>query len=126
MTKPNKQKTKWEKEIFGFNNRGMVDYISGITPTGYHSASAICKNCGAKAKDTKEADKWQFGHPNCPKPNGEYIKNNITAKRLREIISQLLSTQHQELIKEIIEGLSFYDYKGNTKTVELIEYLKSL
>jgi hypothetical protein len=37
-----------------------------------------------------------------------------------------LSTQRQQLIKAIIKNLKFYNWKGNIKTVELKEYLKSL
>ena len=55
-----------------------------------------------------------------------WFVRETTSEELKDFISQLLLTQRQELIKEIIKGLSFYDYKGNIKTVELIEYLKSL
>ncbi len=40
--------------------------------------------------------------------------------------SDALSTQRQQLIKAIIKNLKFYNWKGNIKTVELKEYLKSL
>jgi len=64
------------------------------------------------------------------KDKGKYMDRwfvrETTSEELKDFISQLLLTQRQQLIEEILDGLGFYDYKGNTKTVELIEYLKSL
>lgn len=55
-----------------------------------------------------------------------WFVRETTSEELKDFISQLLSTQRQQLIKAIIKNLKFYNWKGNIKTVELKEYLKSL
>ena len=55
-----------------------------------------------------------------------WFVRETTSEELKDFISQLLFTQRQQLIKAIIKNLKFYNWKGNIKTVELKEYLKSL
>jgi len=55
-----------------------------------------------------------------------WFVRETTSEELKDFISQLLLAQRQQLIKEILKDLDFYDWKGNIKTVELKEYLKSL
>jgi len=106
--KTQKEREEFIKEFFGFSPKGIVDYISGRTPTGYHSASAICNNCGAKAKDTKQADEWQFGHPDCPKPNGLYVRNDVGAEDIVKYHLEALSQKEEEVRREVLEEVKEY------------------
>lgn len=78
----------------------------------------------------KEFDKKFTRKSKGLKDKGKYMDRwfvrETTSEELKDFISQLLSTQRQQLIKAIIKNLKFYNWKGNIKTVELKEYLKSL
>jgi len=96
MTSPIPQ---WQKELFGFNERGIVEYTE-------HLQFAKCINCGAQIQG-KEAKDWMFGHIGCPKPNGEFLRNNVTPEKIRNVIKQELSTlldRVEDLIKEYDES----------------------
>lgn len=71
-----------EDMLIGFNDRGIVHYVENTyygkglkSPPPY----AKCDNCGFEAKG-KKAEDMMFGHKNCPKPNGYYIKQNFTVE----------------------------------------------
>lgn len=55
-----------------------------------------------------------------------WFVRETTSEELKDFISQLLFTQRQQMIKEILKSLGFYNWKGNIKTTELKEYLKQL
>ena len=81
------------QELIGYNNRGIVELRE--------NEFARCKNCGATRKG-KKANDWMFGHPNCPKPDGEYIKNDVTPEKLRRIISNIISLVKQKVIEDVM------------------------
>ena len=95
---PTKTKS-WEKDILGkfigFNDRGIVYYSDGLAVTGYTTPMATCRNCGATAKGEK-AKEWQFGHINCPKPNGYFLRNDFTVQDLIDTVSQVRTQAYEE------------------------------
>src|SRR3989304_4037330 len=56
---------------------------------------ATCRNCGATAKGEK-AKEWQFGHINCPKPNGYFLRNDFTVQDLIDTVSQVRTQAYEE------------------------------
>ncbi len=103
MNKPSERDLK---ELIGYNDRGIV--IANICKPSKYSI-ARCENCGAVIKGTK-AIKWQFGHIGCPKPNGEYIKNDLTPKKLKEWHKQHDKALLSKLIEEV-EGMKNQPFK---------------
>lgn len=105
---PTTGKEDWRKELserfVGFNDRGIVYYSDGLAVTGYRTPTAVCRNCGAEAKG-EEAKKWQFGHVGCPKPNGEFLRNDFEAKDLKEFIERTLSSQLQQQKERIVKEI---------------------
>lgn len=90
------------KKIIGINNRGIVEF-SDHPDDKYKFA--VCLNCGAKVEG-KESKKWMFGHIGCPKPNGEYIKNDLTPKKLKAFMLELVKAVGEELIGEDEEHMT--------------------
>lgn len=77
-----------EEEIIGFNDRGIVEL---------HAASGYCRNCGEEF-DSQHLSDLVFGHVGCPKPQGEYIPNNLTPKKLKDFIATELQKARAEAI----------------------------
>ena len=88
-----------EKELFGYNDRGIVSYSDGLAISGYMTPHAICNNCGFSAKG-EEAKEMMFGHKGCPKPNGKFIRNDVTVEKLEKSIRTLLESFGEEIINE--------------------------
>lgn len=82
---------QWEKELLGFNDRGIVDLMA----TSEGTWEGRCRNCGEILKGLKH----QFGHVGCSNPNGEYIKNDVTPEKLRKIISLALQQERQRIME---------------------------
>ena len=93
----------WEKKLFGYNNRGIVTFSEGCGLV--KEQFAVCHNCGQSVRGKKAKD-WMFGHIECPKPNGEYLKNDVTPKKIRNVISQLLEKQRKADMALIEEAIS--------------------
>jgi len=87
-------------KFIGFNDRGIVYYSDGLMATGYTTPSACCINCGAKAKGEK-ARKWQFGHVGCPKPNGDYLRNDFTTNDLKDFLLSEIDRVVEVVMEEI-------------------------
>lgn len=122
--KPNKQKTDWEstrEQLANIEHQRWSDWMKYLFSVCSFSQSGTIDGEGKAIIPEKYKKKW------LRQINTDY--QNLTEKEKdsdRKQVDRYLPLIRQQLIKEIIEGLSFYDYKGNTKTVELIEYLKSL
>lgn len=133
MTEEQTLPTHIEKEIFGFNDRGIVSYYEPMFKHELDRAS--CNNCGEEIKG-EEAKTWKFGHVGCPKPNGEYLRTDITPEKLRKVISDLLLLERQKCLAEVREKVPtlkvMYQMEdGKEKPVwvnkeELDDLLKSL
>jgi hypothetical protein len=91
-------------KFIGFNDRGIVYYSDGLAVTGYTTPTATCRNCGATAKGEK-AKEWQFGHINCPKPNGYFLRNDFTAQDLIDAFSQVRTQAIEEERKRVVEEI---------------------
>lgn len=94
-----------EKELFGYNDRGIVSYSDGLAISGYMTPHAICNNCGFSAKG-EEAKEMMFGHKGCPKPNGKFIRNDVTVEKLEKSIRTLLESFGEEIINKLEEEIN--------------------
>jgi hypothetical protein len=72
-----REKEIWEK-LTDYNDRGIVSYWEEMK-------YAKCENCGLIING-KKAKEMQFGHIGCPKPNGYYIRQDLTVEDLKKYL----------------------------------------
>jgi hypothetical protein len=83
---------KIEKELIGYNDRGIVEYWED-------RQYAKCTNCGEEVKGKASKD-WMFGHKGCKKPIGYFVRNDITVEKIRKSIVLLLESLKESVIGE--------------------------
>lgn len=105
-----KKLKEFDEKFLGNNTRGIVTFEEGLGGVNYHKA--ICNNCGKTFKGN-EADKMIFGHIGCPKPNGQYIKNDTSPEKLKSFLqSAIVEARKDErerigkLLEPVIDDLS--------------------
>ena len=111
-------------KLIGFNGRGVVYYYDGLAITGNMIPNAICKNCGASVEGEK-AKEWRFGHIGCPKPNGEYLRNDFTANDLRDFLFSEIDLAVAVVVEEVMGQLpSKYDPMSRGEILETLDDLR--